>query len=87
MAEKILRYIQGILNLGLFYSQSNNFQFAGYSNNDWGGDLDDRKNIFGFVFFIGNTVFSWMSKKQSIVTLSTCEAEYIAAFSCISHAI
>ena len=28
-----------------------------------------------------------MSKKQPIVTLSTCEAEYVAATSCVCHAI
>jgi len=49
--------------------------------------LDDRKSTTGFVFFIGETAFTWMSKKQPIVTLSTCEAEYVAATSCVCHAI
>ena len=39
------------------------------------------------MFFIGETAFTWMSKKQPIVTLSTCEAEYVAATSCVCHAI
>jgi hypothetical protein len=30
------------------------------------------------------TTFMWTSKKQSIFALSTCEAEYIAAASCVS---
>ncbi|XP_073111813.1 uncharacterized protein [Elaeis guineensis] len=34
-----------------------------YSDSDWGGDMDDRKSTFGFVFLIGDTAFSWMSKK------------------------
>ncbi|KAL5789684.1 hypothetical protein ACOSQ2_004572 [Xanthoceras sorbifolium] len=54
---------------------------VGYSDSDWGGDIDDRKSTSGFVFFMGNTAFTWMSKKQPIVTLSTCEAEYVAATS------
>ena len=31
--------------------------------------------------------FSWSSKKQPIVTLSTCESEYVAATSCTCHTI
>ncbi|XP_070664609.1 uncharacterized mitochondrial protein AtMg00810-like [Malus domestica] len=40
------------------------------------GDSDDRKSTTRFVFFMGDTAFIWMSKKQPIVTLSTCEPEY-----------
>ncbi|KAM2708646.1 hypothetical protein FF1_045238 [Malus domestica] len=36
---------------------------------------------------MGDTAFTWMLKKQPIFTLSTCEAEYIAATACICHAI
>ena len=36
---------------------------------------------------MGDTAFTWLSKKQPIVTLSTCEAEYVAATACTCHAI
>ena len=75
-AKRILRYIKGTINFGLLYSFSNDHK---RSDSDWGGDVDDRKSTIGFVFFIGETAFTWMSKKQPIVTLSTCEAEYVAA--------
>ena len=39
------------------------------------------------MFFLGDTAFTWMSKKQLIVTLSTCEVEYVVAIMCVSHAI
>ena len=39
------------------------------------------------MFYFGSTAFTWQSKKQAIVTLSTCEAEYVAASSCVNHAI
>ena len=39
------------------------------------------------MFFLGDSAFTWMSKNQPIVTLSTCEAEYVAATTCVSHAI
>lgn len=86
-AKRILRYIKGTIDFGLFYSPSNHFKLVGYSDSDWGGDVDDRKSTSGFVFYMGDTAFTWSSKKQPIVTLSTCEAEYVAATSCVCHAI
>ncbi|XP_050150594.1 uncharacterized mitochondrial protein AtMg00810-like [Malus sylvestris] len=86
-AKRILRYLKGTVNFGLFYSSSDNYKLVGYSDSDWAGDFDDRKSTTGFVFFMGDTAFTWMSKKQPIVTLSTCEAEYVAATSCVCHAI
>ncbi|KAH9735937.1 hypothetical protein KPL71_017913 [Citrus sinensis] len=86
-AKRILRYIKGTINFGLLYSFSNDYKLIGYSDSDWGGDVDDRKSTTGFVFFMGDTAFTWMSKKQPIVTLSTCEAEYVAATSSVCHAI
>ena len=86
-AKRILRYIKGTTSHGLLYSSTNNFELAGYSDSDWGGDMDDRKSTTGFVFYLGDTAFTWYSKKQAIVTLSTCEAEYVAASSAVCHAV
>ncbi|XP_052287365.1 uncharacterized mitochondrial protein AtMg00810-like [Citrus sinensis] len=85
--KRILRYIKATTNFSLLYSFSNDYKLVGYSDIDWGGDLNDRKSTTGFVFLMGNTAFTWMSKKQPIVTLSTCEAEYVAATSSVCHAI
>ncbi len=86
-AKRILRYIKGTIDFGLLYSFSNDYKLVGYSDSDCGGDIDDRKSTTGFVFFMGDTAFTWMSKKQPIVTLSSCEAEYVAATSCVCHAV
>ncbi|KAH9685807.1 hypothetical protein KPL70_014105 [Citrus sinensis] len=86
-AKRILRYIKGTTNFGLLYSFSNDYKLVGYSDSDWGGDVDDRKSTTGFVFFMGDTAFTSMSKKQPIVMLSTCEAEYVATSSSACHAI
>ncbi|CAH9069840.1 unnamed protein product [Cuscuta europaea] len=85
--KRILRYLKGTTEYGLFYSSYDEFKLVGYSDSDWGGDIDDRKSTTGFVFYMGNTAFTWVSKKQPIVTLSTCEAEYVAATSSVCHAI
>ncbi|XP_074347280.1 secreted RxLR effector protein 161-like [Apium graveolens] len=86
-AKRILRYIKGTLDHGLFYSHSQNSKLVGYSDSDYGGDLDDGKSTSGYAFRIGSAIFSWSSKKQQIVALSTCEAEYMAAAACACQAI
>ncbi|XP_074322800.1 secreted RxLR effector protein 161-like [Apium graveolens] len=86
-AKRILRYLKGTMDCGLLYHYLNEFKLVGYCDSDWAGDIDDRKSTTRYVFFIGDTSFSWISKKQTIVTLSTCEAEYVAACSCVCQAI
>ncbi|KAG6512435.1 hypothetical protein ZIOFF_030546 [Zingiber officinale] len=44
IAKRILRYIKGTTYFGLLYSTSNYFKLEGYSANDWGGDMNDRKS-------------------------------------------
>ena len=43
------------------------------------GDRDNRRSTTGYVFTVGGTTVSWVSKIQSVVALSTTEAEYVAA--------
>jgi hypothetical protein len=57
----------------------------GYSDSDWVEEIDDRKSTTSFVFYMRDTTFTWNSKKQSIVTLFTCGAEY--ATTCVCHSI
>ncbi|XP_039688778.1 secreted RxLR effector protein 161-like [Medicago truncatula] len=77
-AKRILRYVKGTSNYGIQYSKNPSGELVGYSDSDWSGDKDDRKNNAAYVFMIGNAAFSWSSKKESVVALSSCEAEYIA---------
>ena len=58
-----------------------------YTDNDYARDIDDRKCTSGYVFMLSGGAISWTSKKQPIVTLSTTEAEYVAAALCASHCI
>ncbi|GLU18737.1 hypothetical protein SLE2022_350210 [Rubroshorea leprosula] len=86
-AKRILRYIKGTTDFGLNYFASNDFTLRGFSDIDWAGDIDDRESTTECVFYMGDTAFTWSSKKQPIVTLSTCEAEYVALNSCVTHAV
>jgi len=51
----------------------------GFVDVDWDGDLDQIRSISGYVFNVFGGAISWMSKKQSIMTLSTIEVEYMPA--------
>jgi len=81
--KHILRYIKGTTNLGCCYVKNTkeDGNLVGFSDSDMAGDLDDRKSTMGVVYFLGNNPISWFSKKRKVVTLSSCEAEYIAAAS------
>ncbi|KAL0367758.1 UNVERIFIED_CONTAM: Secreted RxLR effector protein [Sesamum radiatum] len=87
VAERILRYIQETFDHVIFYKSSQDFELVSYCNSDWAGDIDSLKSTTRFVYFMKSSAFMWNSKKQPIVTLSTCEAEYVAVASCVCHAI
>ena len=59
----------------------------GFVDSDYAGDQDDRKSTSGYVFVLGTGAISWSSRKQKIVTLSTTEAEFVAATACACQAI
>ncbi|GAU44848.1 hypothetical protein TSUD_112220 [Trifolium subterraneum] len=86
-AKRILRYLKGSISLGVLYKRSMNQELVGWTDSDYAGDSDDRKSTSGYVFKFGSSAISWSSKKQPIVTLSTTEAEFVAAASCACQAI
>jgi hypothetical protein len=43
------------------------------------GDKDNRRSTTGYVFTIGVTTVSWISKLKKVVALSTTEEEYVVA--------
>jgi hypothetical protein len=87
--KRVMRYLKGTLNYGLKYCKmgNNHVNFIGYSDADWGGDVNDYKSTSGYIFQIGGTAVSWRSKKQTCVALSTAEAEYIALAGAAQEAI
>ncbi|KAL8161831.1 hypothetical protein V2J09_013320 [Rumex salicifolius] len=80
VVKQILRYVKGTLNLGCFYVKKQpKEELIGYSDSDLIGDIDDRKSTTGVIYFLGRNPITWVSQKQRVVALSSCEAEYIAA--------
>ena len=73
----ILRYLRGTTNQALCFGDSS-IDLQGYVDADMIGDRDNRRSTTGYVFTVGGTAVSWVSKIQSVVALSTTEAEYVA---------
>ena len=74
----ILRYLKGSSDTCLCFTGAS-LKLQDYVNVDFVGDIDSRTSTTGFVFTLGGTTISQASNLQNIVTLSTTEAEYVAA--------
>eukprot|EP00253_Pinus_taeda_P020637 PITA_20637 len=68
----IFKYLQGTQDFGLWYPAD--LTVHEYTDADWEGSVDDRKNTSGGAFYMGSRLVSWFNKKQSSITLSTTEA-------------
>lgn len=77
--KRVLKYLKGTANLSLLLGKSkNNTDLVGYADANWAENRIDRKSNSGYVFsYLGGTV-SWSCKRQSCVSISSTEAEFIA---------
>ncbi|KAD3336888.1 hypothetical protein E3N88_32407 [Mikania micrantha] len=85
--KRIMRYLKGTPDLGLWYPNDDNFDLIAYSDSDYGGCKRDYKSTSAGCQFFRTRLVTWQFKKQTSVSTSTCEAEYIAAASCCSQII
>jgi hypothetical protein len=83
--KRVFRYLIHIPTFGLWYPKGSSFELVGYSDSEWAGDKVDRKSTSGACQFLGRSLVSWSSKKQNCMSLSTAEAEYLAAGSCCAQ--
>jgi len=74
--KRILRYIRGSARKGLQLRRSTTPQLVAYSDADWAGCPDTRRSTSGFCVFLGDSLVSWSSKRQAVVSRSSAEAEY-----------
>ena len=61
--KRIMRYLKGIKEFGLYYKKNENFELRAYTNADWARNIDDRKITSGGAFFLGKRLVTWTSKK------------------------
>ncbi|XP_058788410.1 secreted RxLR effector protein 161-like [Vicia villosa] len=75
---RICRYIRGTHFQSLIFPSSSSLELRAYSDADWAGDPTDRKSTTWFCVFLGDSLISWKSKKQDIISRSSTKAEYRA---------
>jgi hypothetical protein len=82
-AKRILRYIKGSLDHGLFFGpQHHPTYLAAYADANWAGCSESRRSTSGYLVYLGTNLVSWCSKKQPTIACSSAKSEYRS----LSHA-
>ncbi|GJR42580.1 retrovirus-related pol polyprotein from transposon TNT 1-94 [Tanacetum coccineum] len=83
--KRVFRYLQGTINMGLWYSKDTAMALTAYADADHAGCQDTRRSTSGSAQFLGDKLVSWSSKKQTSTSISSTEAEYIAMSGCCAQ--
>jgi hypothetical protein len=76
--KRILRYLRVTLDFGLHLRRSSTTELRVYTDADWAGCPDTRRSTSGYAVFLRDSLVSWSSKRQPVVSRSSAEAEYRA---------
>jgi hypothetical protein len=80
--KRVLQYVNCTLDRKLVYTDRGpKGEIVGYGDAAYGDNIDTGRSTQGYAFFLGHSLISWNSNVQSIVALSTAEAEYM----CLGH--
>jgi hypothetical protein len=77
--QRVFRYLKHTPEFGIWYSASGLLDLVGFSSAYFAGCGIDRKSTSETCHFLGSSLIYWSSRKQSSVTQSTTESEYVAA--------
>jgi hypothetical protein len=83
----VKRIFKGTKEFGLWYPKGKDLSLIVYIDAYWVGCINDRRSTNGAVFYLGECLVSWLSKKQSSISLSTTEAKYIEATTCCTQVL
>lgn len=78
----IFKYLKGTDDYVLQYKQEDDFNLKVYIDVDWDENIDDGISTSGTTFFLGERLITWINKKQSCISQSIVEAEYVVAINC-----
>ena len=87
--KRLLRYVKGTMDQGIVFPKTSGsrLQLTVFSDADMTRDIDRRRSTSNVLVFLGSAPISWLSLKQKVVALSTCEAEYVAATTAACQAV
>ena len=97
--KRILRYLQGTIQLGLLFRHDTGSRLhafsdshwpqmiQAYSDSDWAGCPVDRRSTGGFAIYLGSNLVSWAARKQRTVSRSSTESEYKAIANMVAELI
>ncbi|GJT62681.1 zinc finger, CCHC-type containing protein [Tanacetum coccineum] len=74
---RVFKYLRGTKDYGLSYVGYPSV-LEGYSDASWINHVEDSSSTSGWVFLLGGGAISWVSKKQTCITGSTMESEFVA---------
>lgn len=85
--KRILRYLEGTKEYGLWYPRGKNLITQAFTDVDWVGSIGDRNSTSGSTFYLGGCLVSWLSKKKTSISLFIVEEEYIAMAACCNQVL
>jgi hypothetical protein len=84
--KRVLGYLCGTIDFGLLLRCSSTMELRVYTDADWAGCPDMCRSTSGYVVFLGDSLVSWSSKRQPVVSHSSIEAEYRAVENSVAEA-
>jgi len=80
---QVLQYATNTSNYSLDLTDCSSDGLYAFTDASWANDRDERKSFGGYLIFLGGVPLSWGCKKQSVVALSSMEAEFMAIVNCL----
>jgi len=65
VAKRILKYLQGTINVGLWYPGNSKISLSGFSDSDFVGCKVDTKSTSGNCHLLCSSLISWNNKKKT----------------------
>ena len=78
----ICRYLVGTKDYALVYNGKSGDGIIACTDSDWAADPIKRRSVTGYFLKMAGGIFSWQSRAQKTVALSSTEAEYMALSDC-----